>query len=213
MTSSKTATQNNYDRLSRWYDLIASSERKYKQAGLEMLAVQKEETILEVGFGTGWGLLELAKSVGDAGHVSGVDISAGMYNVAEAKIARAGYSNRVDIRIGDAAELPYEANTFDGIFSSFTLELFSTPEIPVVLAECKRVLRPGGRLCVVSLNKKEQDSLMVRMYEWTHKAFPHVVDCRPIFIQQAIEDAGFKIADRAEMSMWGLPVLALVAGK
>ena len=66
---------------------------------------------------------------------------------------------------------------------------------------------------MVSLNKKEQDSLMVRMYEWTHKAFPHVVDCRPIFVQQAIEETGFKIADRAEMSMWGLPVLALVAGK
>jgi demethylmenaquinone methyltransferase/2-methoxy-6-polyprenyl-1,4-benzoquinol methylase len=188
---SKTIAKTNYDRLSRWYDLIAGSERKYAQTGLEMLAVQKGETVLEVGFGTGWGILTLAKAVGENGRVYGIDLSEGMLTVARDKVSETGYNEWVELRVGDATELPYETNTFDAIFTSFTLEL----------------------LGVVSLCKQEGDNLMVRMYEWTHEALPKIVDCRPIYVQNALEDAGFHISDKKEMSMWGLPVLAVVAEK
>ena len=76
---------------------------------------------------------------------------------------------------------------------SFTLELFDTPEIPRVLAECRRVLRPAGRLAVVSISREQPDDAMVKAFEWTHRHFPNLLDCRPIHARRSVEAAGFAV--------------------
>jgi len=214
VTRSKAVAKTSYDRISQWYDLIAgTSERRFVEVGLEQLNALEGETILEIGYGTGRSILSLGQAVGEGGQVHGIDISEGMYRIATARVERAGLSKRVDLRSGDAAKLPYEANSFDAVFTSFTLELFDTPEIPIVLQECQRVLRSGGRIAIVAMSKKREPGLVVRLYEWAHEKIPNYVDCRPIYVEQALTEAGFQVTQRIEMRMWGLPVAAAVAQK
>jgi ubiquinone/menaquinone biosynthesis C-methylase UbiE len=140
--------------------------------------------------------------VGAEGTVHGLDLSEGMLQRAREHLRKVGLGERVLLEQGDAAKLPYEAATMDAVFMSFTLELFDTPEIPRVLAECRRVLAAGGRLVVVGMSKGDHAAPLVKVFEWTHEHFPNFVDCRPIHVRRVIEQAGFRV-DRAEQrSMW-----------
>lgn len=212
---SKEDARASYNKLSRWYDVIAgSTEKKYRDWGLEKLSTQPGEKILEIGFGTGHCLVSLARAVGSGGRVTGVDISDGMLTVARERLQKEGLSERVDLRLGDAANLDFiEAASLDGAFMSFTLELFDNPEIPRVLREIHRVLKPGGRLAAVSMTKNDPPGIPVRIYEWFHNVMPNYADCRPIFARQSIEQSGFAIQDVSVSSMWGLPVEIVLGRK
>ncbi len=201
-----------YDQLSRFYDALAgSSEARFRQQGLEMLAVQAGEAVLEIGPGTGTGLVELCRQAGASGLSCGIDLSPGMLRKARQNLAKAGLSDQTLLSRGDGAHLPFSPKTFTALFMSFTLELFDTPEIQHVLAECQRVLRPGGRLGVVSLSKPAQPHRIVRLYEWLHERFPAYLDCRPINADAMILAAGFCIEQQKRSSMGGLPVELIVA--
>ena len=206
-----------YDRISRAYDLIAEAdEHKIREAGESLLKLTAGEKVLEIGFGTGNSIISMAESVGPSGKVYGIDVSGGMLEVAQRKIADKGLSDRVELITGDARDLPYEDESFSASFSSFTLELFPPDDIPVVLAQLHRVLVKGGRLCVVSMAEVEQDqrsSIFEKTYVWMHRHFPHIVDCRPIDPTRVLHDAGFTVRDEIKMDIWTMPVKGVMGIK
>lgn len=202
----KAQAKESYDRISRFYDYFAGVfEKKYRNIALERLNIKRGETVLEIGFGTGHCLKQMAESIGEHGKVCGIDISSGMLEISKQRLEEAGLLDRVELQCEDALKMPYEDHKFDAVFTSFTLELFDTPEIPRVLGEIKRVLKPNGRLGVVSMSKEDGDSILLRLYEWTHKKIPQYADCRPIYVEQSIRDAGFEIQYREKVSLFGLP--------
>lgn len=208
----KQEAKTTYNRLSRWYDLIAgTSETKFRKMGRRMLNIQPGEIILEIGCGTGANLTSMARAAGPSGRLYGIDLAEGMLDVTRQRVQEADLTARVSLNQGDAGALPYPARFFDVIFMSFVLELFDTPEMPNVIQECRRVLKGTGRMAVVSLAKKSDPNLALRIYEWAHHTFPTYADCRPIFVEQTVAEGGFEIGEAKEKSMWGLPVKMIVA--
>jgi len=206
VTRKKTEARSNYNRLSRWYDLISGSEEVFRQTGVQLLDPQKGELVLEIGFGTASCLVSFAEAVGENGRVTGIDLSDGMIGIAKERISRNLADERIDLCLADGAQLPFCYTHFHAIFLSFTLELFDSPEIPKVLEQCARILVPGGRLVNVSLARTPEPGSAERIYEWFHALMPVLIDCRPIDAHNALVEAGFEIRENRRMKMWGLPV-------
>jgi len=210
---SRQETKAFYNKIAHVYDLLSErSEQPMRAVGLDMLDVQPGERVLEIGFGTGHTLVELAKAAGPGGRIDGLDVADKMVGVARQLLTKKELADRVQLTCGDAEKMPYAANTLDGVIMIFTLELFDTPDILRVLDECKRVLRPGGRIVVVSISKEGDQGLLVRAFEWTHRHFPNLMDCRPIFVRRALVSAGFQIEDARVDHMW-VPVEIVLASK
>ena len=203
---SRSQSKTFYNRISKFYDLLTyHSEAPVRRVALAKLASRSGEKILEIGFGTGHCLTEIAKVVGVTGKVYAVDLSEEMMKRGKKLLEKQDLAKRAELVCSDAIDLPYHDNFLDAIFMSFTLELFDTPEIPKLLQECMRVLRPSGRIVVAGLSKEGKQTLLIKAFEWTHQHFPKFLDCRPIYVRRALVDAGFKITEISRKQMW-LPV-------
>ena len=150
----------------------------------------------------------MAEAVGRGGRIIGVDPSTGMLTVTTPRVA--AYRN-VALITGDARHLSLREASFDAAFMSFTLELFEPPDIGSVLLEIMSVLRPGGRVGIVSMAARVHDNTATRAYKWLHRHFPHFVDCRPIDVLAHVRAAGFQNVVFESMAIWGLEVMAVTA--
>ena len=206
----KEQARRSYNFLSHWYDLFTSSEKKITRTGIQMLDLQPNESILEIGCGTGHELVEFSKNI-QGGSIISVDISEEMIKVARKRFQKKVQKRSVGLCQGDGVFLPLANEQFDAAFLSFTMELFDTPEIICVLNECRRILKSDGRIGIVSLAKLERKS--VDIYEWFHRLMPNIIDCRPIYLGPALEETGFKIKESVIKTMWGLPVEIVIARK
>ena len=112
----------------------------FSRAALRLAALPPKARVADIAAGPGT-LSLLAAAEGAT--VSAIDLSANMVGEFRARIATAGLSNAIDVRVGDGQQLPFETAAYDGAFSMFGLMFF--PDRAAGLREMKRVLKPGGR--------------------------------------------------------------------
>ncbi len=188
-----------YDRLARWYDLVSLPERGLKRRAVALLAPRPGERVLVVGSGTGQELVALARH---GAWALGVDRACGMCRRALARTAPFPLAAPV---CADALRLPVAPGSSDAALLVFTLELFDAAAMRLVLGQIGQALRPGGRLVVACLSRR-RPTAMVRLYEWFHRRWPRVIDCRPILVAPLLEAAGWQVARLQGASLGGLPV-------
>jgi len=121
------------------YDRIQRGIAGFSDVALAAARAQPGEHVLDVGCGTGGTTGELAKAVGERGHVLGVDISEPLVGAARAqKLANATFE------VGDATTYPFGANVFDLVFSRFGVMFFADPV--AAFRNIRRAMKPAGRL-------------------------------------------------------------------
>ena len=202
-----------YDKYAEFYDALAErSEHPVLMATLEYLDAQAGERILEIGCGTGHALSRIAAATGTGGFAVGLDLSSGRLNRARSLAARESGGNPAEFVRADALHLPFHNESFDAICTTFTIELFDTPEIPRLYDECRRVLRPGGRLAAASLSEEGSHHWGRDAYEWVHQHFPSLANCRPIYLLESLDESGFEIVQSKFMTVW-LPMEVVLAAK
>ena len=114
----------------------------------EALAPDPGERVLEIGPGTGYYTVDLARWLGADGAVEIFDIQQEMLDHTLERAREGGVAN-VHATLGDARSLPYEDDSYDAAILITTLGEIADQD--VALREVNRVLKPGGRLIVGEL--------------------------------------------------------------
>jgi ubiquinone/menaquinone biosynthesis C-methylase UbiE len=169
-------------------------ERRPQMLALERAAIQPHDKVLEVAVGAGGILVEILRLVDSANSVCGIDVSPKMLAKARRRVTKAGYAN-VDLREADARSLPFPQSAFDVLFNSYMFDLLPLKDMPLVLGEFHRVLKPGGRLVLVSMSKEHggQRTWWERLYQSLPRSCAAYLlgSCRPVLLEWFVRAAGF----------------------
>ncbi len=133
----------------RWIGLGGLVERRnlaFNDLLFERSAVASDESVLEIGCGTGATTVPLAEAVGPRGRVVGVDISEPMLAGARQRLGESRLGN-ISLVQADAQVHHFEAGRFDLIVSRFGVMFFADPV--AAFSNLLPAARPGGRLCFV----------------------------------------------------------------
>lgn len=135
-------TARDYDRVESW--LSFGSGRWYRRQALQRAGVSEGMTVADVACGTGLVAREAASVVGASGRVLGIDPSEGM-------LEHARRISGIETARGIAEALPCEPSRFD--FLSMGYALRHVEDLRVAFSEFLRVLKPGGRLCILEISR------------------------------------------------------------
>lgn len=140
-----------FNRTARDYERIESlmamgSGSRYRRRALRSAGLQAGMNVIDVGTGTGLVAREAAHLVGPQGSVLGVDPSAAM-------LANAPATNGVRLAVGRAESIPAPDASADFVSLGYALRHIS--DVSVAFREFLRVLRPGGRLCLLEITRPE----------------------------------------------------------
>ena len=144
-----------FDSISKHYDLLnhllsLGTDRSWRRKAVTLIGKHaRPRTILDVATGTGDLAIE-AMRLGPE-KVTGIDLSSGMLEEGRRKIARKGFSGKIELLSGDALATGFPDATFEAAMSAFGVRNFE--DTLRGLQEMFRVLRPGGMIMVLEFSR------------------------------------------------------------
>jgi ubiquinone/menaquinone biosynthesis C-methylase UbiE len=200
-----------YDRVAPLYEIWAQlTESRARRRVLELASSGPADEILEVATGTGVQLVSLARG-NPHGHTVGVELSDGMRGRTRTRLRRARL-DRVELLSADARHLPFSDASFDLLVNSYMLDLLPREDIPRVLGEFQRVLKPGGRLVLSNMTKGE-----ARHHRIWDTLYAHGVvltaNCRGVLAAPVLNTLGFDEIKREYIAQMSFPTEIVTARK
>lgn len=119
------------------------------RSAIQMMQFPPGSQGLDAGCGIGLDTALLAKSVGPAGHVTGLDLSPDFLLLAKEQAEKASLSGRISFQEGSLNSLPFDSKTFDWVWSVDTLYPGPTVAPSSVIKEFARVTKPGGTVAIL----------------------------------------------------------------
>ncbi len=147
-----------FDRISSKYDalnhlLSLNIDKVWRRKAAKEVAKHQPATILDLATGTADLAIALAKRNPQA-HIVGMDISEKMLEIGKKKVAKQKMDPQIELRVGDAASLPFEDNTFDAVTVAFGVRNFE--DLDKGLSEIHRVLKPNGQAVILEFSMPER---------------------------------------------------------
>ena len=134
-------------RMAGWVMAHRGSNLQRNRWAVALLDVAPEDRVLEIGFGPGVAIAELAHRAG-RGHIHGIDHSAVMVRRASRRNRAAVRAGRVELVQSSVDRLPRFDEPFDAILTVNSLGFWAEPVNR--LRDLRRLLRPGGRIALVT---------------------------------------------------------------
>jgi len=158
-----------YSFLSRFYDLfdlifLLGSKGNPRSGLLEALS-DTQPRILDVCVGTAASSIRVATHYKQS-QICGIDISDAMLSVAQRKLTQKKLTN-IELKNMSADAMKFSDNSFDAIMVSFALHEFENELREMIFKEISRVLKPGGKFCVIDFARQDNRSNQAFMKVWT----------------------------------------------
>ena len=205
-----------YDRAARRYDWQHGlATLKSDQRGRRMVVewgVSPGDHVLDAGGGTGLTGMLAAQAVGPGGHVTVLDLSESMLAEAQHKAEAAGLADRMDFIAGDLMSLPFEAETFDAVLSTYSICPLYDPGAGAL--ELYRVLKPG-KLLSAAHSVEPQGRIVRKLAEWVEAIVWRLpwlsLGCRAVEVLPALTDAGAELVrtKRIGVPLWPFIVFSV----
>lgn len=195
--------------MARFYDLKLPLERRALDAAVELAGAGPNDRLLDVATGTAGFLRRLARRPVRPDQVIGTDASEAML----ARAAASGLPRGWELRRADARALPFPDASFDVATACYLLHTLAFPTRREVLGELARVLRPGGRLVVVTPTEprgRVGRFLAAPLIALARRSSGLLAGLRPLDPTDELSEAGFAIRSVRRVA-GGYPSLCVLA--
>jgi demethylmenaquinone methyltransferase/2-methoxy-6-polyprenyl-1,4-benzoquinol methylase len=201
-----------YRLLARFYDLFdlifLLGGKGDPRIGLIDALGGEPQRILDVCVGTAASAILVASRHANS-HVVGIDVSDQMLAVARRKIGRRGLAN-VEVANASADAMPFGDGSFDAAMASFALHEFEPEMRNRILAEIARVVRPGGRFCLIDFARQDDPADRVFLKVWALLEPPCFRGFLDLDWRTAVDLHGLQLERSTEYSFSKLYVLRKV---